>query len=386
MRYFAWLLKPPGWLLAVGALVGAGVFIVVSFFASPFLTANQPHDEFFPPVMLAAALALLLPAARGFGVGFYASLLIATVAGPFDRGLWWRPIGAMARHATRPMRDRRTARDSTAAWLARHRGRPLEIRGALTLLSNLGDGCLLPLRSDAHGLGVPPDLDGLLNYPRCERFRVTTMRVRAEWPKRYETGDDGWRWTFERLAGSTAAGGPNFRVELRPDSILQHPGPIVEENGDGRVRVRDRDDAPWHVVDTPIPTMRRVRECVLLAAAMAAGEGNTTALFEYLWEGHYANRVCSEIRISSATTRDNGDHVLDVKPFVRFDVPRPPTRVVLFRMVGEKRFEIRGRAWGQRYLLDADGLLHVTTADRDAGVSDPAPEGCEEDTAVACGG
>jgi hypothetical protein len=117
MRYFAWLLKPPGWLLAVGALVGAGVFIVASFFASPFLTANQPHYEFFPPVMLVAALSLLLPATRGFGVGLFASLLIATVAGPFDRWMWWRPLGDMARHATRPMHDQRTARDSTVACL-----------------------------------------------------------------------------------------------------------------------------------------------------------------------------------------------------------------------------------------------------------------------------
>jgi hypothetical protein len=34
--------------------------------------------------------------------------------------------------------------------------------------------------------------------------------------------------------------------------------------------------------------------------------------------------------------------------------------------------------------FDADGSLHVTTADRDAETSDPAPERCEEDTSVAC--
>jgi len=385
MRYFAWLLRPPRWLVGIGALAGAAVFIVATVLSFlPFEPSDASRSSVTVPVLLFVAATLVLPATRAFAAGFMVALVLATFADAKATRHWWAPMRGLVMRVTRPMRERQAREEHLAAWLAQNRGQSLRVSDALVLLSNLRGSCLGPLTRGDSGLGVPADLDGLLAYPMCEPYRTSTRREQLEWPQRYFEGDTGWRWEFERIAQPTLNAGPNFRVVLRPDSLLEHAGPVVEETGDGRIRVRERDGAPWHMVSTPVPTMRRIRECVLRAAAMADSAGDTTALFEYLADGYYARKACREISVTSSTTRDNGDRVLDIVPRSRPGQERAETGVVLFRMVGPRRFEVRGRAWGSRYLLDADGLPHVTTADRDAGVSDPAPERCEEDTSVAC--
>src|SRR4051812_5464273 len=161
MRSFAWLTKPPGWVLAVGALAGAIVFTAASILASPWISMRAPSYELLWPLLILAVLTLLLPVTRGFGVGLLAALMISTVFLPAFGRMWWEPVGAVAVYLTRPLREHERIASHKAGWLARYRNQPPKVDDALQLLSNLRSECLRPLRTDEHGLGIPADLDAL---------------------------------------------------------------------------------------------------------------------------------------------------------------------------------------------------------------------------------
>jgi hypothetical protein len=372
-----WFFKPPVWLLGTSGMLGAIAYIVFTFLSTPFINASeqQTNYDMLGKVLIFAVLTLVLPLTRGFGLGFFAAMLLGSANSVFGARQWWVPVEARIDQAIRPSRERRLHKDSTAAWFARHRGKELDVYDAAWLLSRVREDCLQG--------PVATNVDDLLSNPRCAIHRTTVQREKLEYPSRYGPGDNGWRWSYERLSDSSASDGPNYHIVLRPDSALEQSGPIVEERADGLARIRKDERSDWHVVSTPIPLMRRVRECVLLAAAMADAEQNTTVVDDYLYYGYYAVRVCRDITMSSSTTTETGDHVVDIKRH-----PPPNKREfpegVLFRPVGKRRFEIRRQTVTRHYLLDADGGLHVTSEKRQAETTDPAPARCEEDTSLPC--
>lgn len=372
MRAVAWFLKPPPWFLGATGLLGAMWFIVVTFIASPFMRPAEVTIDYdlLGRTIVIAAVAVAIPLTRGLGLGFFAAFVLGSFNNSLGTRIWWQPFRSWYAQATRPAREKQKKQEATAAWMQRYRNGPLDIADAVRLLDQLRSDCLRP--------PLGHDLDEVLSQASCAHHRATTQREKLEWPSRYIEGDDGWRWHYESLGES------NYRIVLRPDSALQHQGPVVETTGDGLARIRDDDRSAWRVIYTPVPTLRRVRECVLAAARLAEAENNTTAKFDYLYEGWYAEHACPEFRMSSATTRENGDHVVQIKRWS----PRPGERafvdVVLFRVVGPSRFEVRRASTSRSYLLDADGGLHVTADRRLPETTDPAPARCEEDASLSC--
>ena len=372
MRAFRWFLKPPSWFLGATGLVGAMWFIATTFMASPFmrpLEKTVDYDLLARTIVIAAVL-LIIPITRGLGLGFFAAFVLGSFNNDLGTRVWWQPFRTWYAEAMRPTREKEKKRGAIEAWMQQHRDEPLDVPDGMFLLENLQSSCL----RGSHAR----DLDELLSQPSCSQYRTTTEREKLEWPRRYIEGDDGWRWHYESLGDS------NYRVVLRPDSALEHAGPVIEMAADGLPRIRENDRSAWHVVYTPVPTLRRVRECVTEAAKMAEAENNTAAKFEFLYEGYYAEHACPEIRMSSSTTRANGDHVVEIKQWSARPGERAFIAVVLFRIVGERRFEVRKETVTRNYLLDADGGLHVTTERRPAELTDPAPLRCEDDSSIPC--
>ena len=371
MRAIRWFLKPPPWFLGATALVGAMWFIGVTFVASPFMRPAEKTIDYdlLGRTIIIGAVLLVVPITRGFGLGFFAAFVLGSFNNDLGTRVWWQPFRTWYADAMQPSRDKQKKREATEAWMQAHRD-SLELRHAVFLLEKIQSNCL----SRSH----PPNIDELLTEPSCSPYGRITLREKLEWPARYIQGDDGWRWSYESLGDS------NYRVIIRPDSVLKHKGPEIEMMIDGVARIRNNDQSEWHTVYTPVPTLRRVRECVLNAAAMAETENNKTAKFEFLYYGYYAEHACPEWRMNASTTRGNGDHVVEIKQWSRRPGDLPFVALVLYRVVGERRFEVRKETLTRNYLLDADGGLHVTAERRPAEVTDPPPARCEEDSAIPC--
>jgi hypothetical protein len=96
-------------------------------------------------------------------------------------------------------------------------------------------------------------------------------------------------------------------------------------------------------------------------------------------------QACKEWRLVAASAvTSEGDHSYDVSLYPPSNWARITGHTILYRVLSPGHFEIRSGSAIRRYLLDADGNLHLTTADRDAEVSDGPPEACELDITITC--
>ena len=360
------------------AVFGVGAFVVATLLSLVVGISSIPAAVVIMCVALGGALlSLLSSATRPLGVGFFAAWLVTSV---FERDftiLWWATVKGLFTGVTAPYQKSAQDRAKLSEWLAMRKG------GA----PSLGPGSdLVNQVSDCVDRSFPPDSlpatqRDLLTDPACSTYRAWALGERDHRPL-YGRNDDGWRWTYETIVGKTRRGGTNYHFVARPDPLLKVPGPIIERDGDGRVLIRDNATAPWQVFSTPIPMMKRFRECVIAANNARPADDKR---WPYLPESGDMLRACRDWRLVPASAVSaSGDHGYDVNLYPPSVWPRITGHGILYRVLSPGRFEIRSRSGIRRYLLDGDGNLHLTTEDRDAEVSDGPPEPCELDITIAC--
>ncbi|MEX2152601.1 MAG: hypothetical protein WD825_04630 [Gemmatimonadaceae bacterium] len=311
------------------------------------------------------------PVGKGFVIGFAALTLVM----PPTVTLWFGyPARVLKWNVIEPMKRRSDARKARHQELER-RPSPIGLQpplwNAVTHIGRLDSGCVRALRNR----GVPPPVSEreMWRVPAC-----TAERRNALGDQSISEGDDGWRWSLvASLADSTGV-----RIILQPNSAIKLHGPIVELDG-GWLRIRDHDKAPYHTFSTPIPMMRRLRECLLLAASKEPPAN--IPQWQFFPQSRAMRRACTDFTATSTRVTEAGDpNVLITLPN-GISSPRFEHGELTLRVLAPGRFEIRGRAWERRYLLDADGKLHVSTGRRGAQVSDGAPSACELDIRTPCG-
>ena len=369
--------------MGFGNLAGAALFLVLTPIMWFVYYTNSPRGAEEPVRLVVglAAVLLLFRLTRTVGAGFFMGFLALTVlTGGRMTTIWWEELNPPIRRLTQPFSRWFRARTEHRAWIANRRGYPVDVKDGLMLLSNLHSGCV-PSYTRPPGTPVPADVADIMRRPDCDRFKPFLFDDDAAYPQRYFASDSGWRWQYVRT-GQDAHGEPNFRIVLRPDPQLELPGPILEVTGDGWYRIRESDSAPLRIFATPIPMMRRLRECVMLAASEAARNPRYPVLWEWLSQPSYIHGVCRDLDVRDEQDSPEGDHVTVVRPH---GSPDPRASAWLhYRALAPDRFEIRARAFGRRYLLDADGTLHAASAAGSGAVTDGPPEPCEIDATVAC--
>jgi hypothetical protein len=122
------------------------------------------------------------------------------------------------------------------------KGRPLRLEAARDLLGRLSGRDCIGLFFPAES--IPASERDLIAESGCSSDRYFVLGGRDARGVLYGPEDQGWRWTYARLPSQTRLGKPNFRLVARPDPLLEVPGPIVERDGDGRLLIRETDNAP----------------------------------------------------------------------------------------------------------------------------------------------
>lgn len=367
-------------------LLGAVLFAALTLLVTPWgSTGARPPTGELAVVMLVVLVLAVLPWTRWVGLGFFAGLLLATVVldGFFAR-IWWDVPARYVGRMMRPSRDAARRRAGQSSWVLLHRDAPMDVNGGAFRLYQLSEGMLrvgFAARTDgrfptAMELTEPEDYRGA----RGEALDIEDV----EFPDRYGPGDMGWRWTLAPSTTPSWRGQPGWLLTMRPDPVLKRDGPILELDGQELLRIREREGAPSRVLRTPIPLMRRMRECILAAGADA---GADSLRWKYLPGSVDTRRACRELLVEeSGSVPADGSMGIGIRtklPAGGEQLWSEPTWLsYLYESPG--RFQLRGSEHLRRYMLSADGTLHVTAGLREAQVTDPAPLPCEVDPAVRC--
>jgi|RhiMetdeSRZDD1v2_1073273.scaffolds.fasta_scaffold36819_1 aminopeptidase len=175
---------------------------------------------------------------------------------------------------------------------------------------------------------------------------------------RFDSGDKGWRWESVRTPRGD-------KVVVRPDPLLEQPGPIFEFDDERLLVRREAPGAPDFAIDTPIPAVEAYRECLLASGADGCA--------------HLEKQRAPE-------TRRMGPAESHWIRLVNPDTAH--LRITLFPRgrYREGPFELHITARGRVYMFQEGGGWHVTN-NRSSGIAiakDPSPEPCELDPKVPC--
>jgi hypothetical protein len=364
-------------LLSLSTIVGVVLFLGLTFVIQLISWGKASDGEAVATFCLAMlVLALIHPRTRKTAVAFVLTFVVLT---PFDvryTKVWWSPVTSAIYRWTRPAARYIERGEKYRAWIEARKGHPVEVKDALVLLRNLNTGCI-PSFNTLDDRTPPADVAAIFARPDCNRFEPSLYNSKAEYPARYYPSDTGWRWDYVR----TDEPGGRYRVTLRPDRLLELQGPILEVTGDGWYRIRASEKAPLKMLLTPIPLMRRVRECMKAAEARADPANPIKWGFGSL--PSFIRSVCKDLLVDSEQDSSEGDAVIRVRR-VRAEPDVMVPTLVHYRERTQGRFELRGWSFGRRYLLDGDGVLHAASALGSGTLADGPPLACELDPGVEC--
>jgi hypothetical protein len=175
----------------------------------------------------------------------------------------------------------------------------------------------------------------------------------------YDGFDKGWRW-------QTVTSPRGYRVVVRPDPLLQQPGPVFEFDDERLLVKRDSPDAPPFAVDSPLPAVEAYRQCI--SASSVDG--------------------CRHLERQRGPAEKHRGGPADSHAIVLEGTDGRPLDVRLFPRGGydQGKFELHVAGRGRHYMfLEGDGW-HVTNNPSTGGATSksPRPEPCELDRTVPC--
>jgi hypothetical protein len=372
---------------APGLLFGAAAYAVVTILYTLLGSGGSRLDRgTIVGTLFVCAILAAIPFTRSFGIGFFAALLVSTVlVSHFWTDVWWDPFRYYVHRATAPARKAQQMSKEKKAWLDSYGSAPLEIKDAIFRVRQLQSGCVQQAITASKDGKFPTALDVTSNED-CRGARGDARDIDAEWPERFGQGDKGWRWALEPSETPSRWGGPGFLLTMRPESLLNRAGPIIELDGQDVLRIRDLPSLPSRIVSTPVPAMQRLRECLLLAGAAI---GDDAFKWQHLAESSEFRHppVCPDLRVEAA-----GGPMPDGGPrlYVSMKLPEGGSRIwteqlsIGYRLLAPRRFELYTKAYYRDFLLSADGTMHVTAEDRPASTADGPPLPCEMNPGVSC--
>ena len=371
--------------MAPGLVIGAVLFAALTFFIIPWGGGGRGiGDGTILTILAIFAILAVLPFTRSTAIGFFVTLLVATVAfDSFWTKRWWQPIGRVVSRATKPMRDEAQRKREKAEWLALWQTQPLDIDVAMFRAQQLASGCLqkgMQKRAD----GTVPTAVELTAPDDCRDFRRDAADIPAEWPARFhKQSDKAWRWTVAPAPEPSRWGTPGFVLTFQPESLLGRPGPIVEIDGQDVMRIRETETSPWRIARTPIPTLQRLRDCLLRVGASI----DDSLQWSHLPESSVTSAGCPDLMIASGGSfAEDGGKQLQVSE----KLPPGSRRIwsdavwISYTFLAPRRFELRASNHYRNFLLSADGTAHMTTESRPARITDGPPLPCEIDPSVDC--
>lgn len=367
-------------------LAGVLAFGVLTFLLVPWGPGSpRPGDGF----VLLVLVAMLAPAwwkpARGLAAGFFGALTIATLFGDaFFARQWWSPVRAAASALARPAMTAYRERREQRSWLARWERVELDHGEAAFRARLLATACLpkwFAVRID----GTVPTAAELTALDDCGDFRRDARDLEVAWPRRFhQESDKAWRWSLAAADLPSLRPGPGYVIRLEPEPLLGRAGPFLELDSRDVMRIRDSAAAPSRIYSTPVPLMLRLHDCFTLGAAALP---DTAIGWRFLPEQRAARRACRELylRESNSVPPD-----ADLEFGASERIANPGTQLwtdprwMTYKLVGPRRFELRGSQHFRRYLVSADRTVHVTTENRPATTADPPPLPCEVDVTLSC--
>jgi hypothetical protein len=356
--------------ITVGLGLGAAAFAFFTFILLLGNIGRGPGIDDWVPLLLLFVFATLAAwrRTRLFGVGFFGALLLASLAQQWAVGVWFDPLGNAMKSAT--------ARETKAKWVAMWRTVPLTMTTPVERSQRLATSCVVPAMLERTTV---PTTRELTMSERCRDFRRDALEIDTVWPARYTKGDDAWRWTVSSSATPSRWGGTGFVIRYEPDPLTEHTGPIFELDAGDLLVIRESKSAPAKLLTSPLPSLWRMRECLLLAADSIPSD---SAAWRSLPSARALRRLCRDVNV-----RETAAVGPDERLFAHFqdrDYGHFSSTLMLYRVLAPGRFELRANVRTRKYLLSADGTWHLAPEDRYAEATDPAPLQCEIDPKVAC--
>ena len=393
----------------VGAAVAGSIVLLVGyFFACPPLSHSGCGALAMTTLAWLAGAMLALSGAYAFarpgGVRFAGAFCLTIIVGAMaTRGMlfqvWTAPVRS-AFNATRPLWTpafaRREQWNRNAQWVATTAAQTLEGIHGVRLARELAE-CIELQRDADSSQSYPRAPDAVTAGASCAALVSDRIDLPGG-PTRYTlAGDPGYRWSY--VAGAPDDAGRVFRYSIRvePDSLLRKPGPVYlsDETGLLMERVRAGDQAS--VVASPVQFLSDIRPCV---AQLQAERRRRAARTDHWYSApsafdaaastcpDIASRLRERSRPDSATVavpiHERRGEFLDTAGVYLVTYIPLDAEGWMFLLRATPQTGSRYRAGVRRYLVAADGSLHVTSEQRDATPDDPAPPACEIDPPAPC--
>ena len=395
----------------LSGVAGSAVLLLGLFAACPpFTHSGCGNSALEPLVWIAAAMlclvaifAIVFPGGLRLAIAFAATVLVLSAG---TRGLLlriWVAPAAMLAHAGKPLwAPIATQRQKSARkreWVATTSAQTLEpIHGVR--LARLVQDCIEKQRS-ADPLGSYPHNAAVIaaqgDCTALVRDRIGPEKADSS---RYTLNEDpGYRWRYIPAATETDGRILHYSIRIEPDSLINKPGPLYLSDESGLLVERARADAPGTAAGSPAAIMKDMIPCL---AQLEPERRRRRARQNYYYSEptafDAAMSACPDLSGRFRKNESAGGVTLSVPIHERHGAFLDTAAVYLLIYtpldIEGVNFELRaapvttsgGRIHSglRRYLVTADGSVHVTQEARDATASDPAPNACEAEPTTPC--
>jgi hypothetical protein len=398
--------------LLVGALacfVGSIVLLLALFGScSPFGGGFCSGSDLEPLVWMAGTMIVLVAifsiafaGGARFAMGFVAMwLALSAISGGLLFKLWAAPLYLLAHAAhplTAPIVEHVEAATRKDQWIATTRAQTLEPIHGVRLARAVQD-CVEGYEIDDPAESYPPDMNFVIQT--CASLSRDRASGATSDTTRYQLGvDRGFRWTYTPGAVDASGRVTRYTIRVEPDALLEKQGPIYITDQNGLLIEHVRKDAVGTAVGSPAMFMRDVRAC--LAQLPAERRRRREQMKDYYREPSAfdaAARACPDVserfrRVSSSDDvslavpiHERRGQFLDTASVfaLTYSVVDGATDAFELHAVPIEEGAVRIHSGVRRYLMDADGRIHVTREPRQATTEDPPVPQCELDQVTAC--
>jgi hypothetical protein len=398
----------------LGGLFGAvsSVVLLVGIFleCGPLSHVSCGNSDFEPIVWIAATMlclvaifAITFPGGLRFAVSFGITLLVLSAG---TRGLllklWATPVYAVA-DAAQPLwapiaaQQQRSARKRE--WIATTSAQVLEAIHGVRMARLLED-CVEQSRVADPLASYPHNADVITSQGYCTTLESDRIGVDVADSSRYTLNEDhGYRWRYIPAPAEVDGRIVRYSIRVEPDSLIKKSGPIYLGDENGLLVERARADAPAMAVASPAPILKDMLPCIAqLELERRRRRSRQNYYYSEPTAFDAALSACPDLAGRFRNNESAGGVTLSVPIHEQRGAFLDTAAVYLLTYtpldVEGVNFELRAapvtagggriRSGVRRYLVTADGSLHVTREARDATVNDPAPDPCEVDPRAVC--
>ena len=398
----------------LGGLFGVigSVVLLVGIFATcgPLSHVSCGNSNFEPIVWIAATMlclvaifAITFPGGLRFALAFGTTLLVLSAG---TRGLllklWSTPVYAVADAAQplwAPIAAQRQQSARKREWIAAASAQTLEAIHGVRMARLLED-CIERSRVADPLASYPHNADVITSTGYCTTLARDRIGADVADSLRYTLNEDhGYRWSYTPAPAGVDGRIVRYSIRVEPDSLINKPGPLYVSDENGLLVERARADAPAMAAGSPEPILKDMLPCIAqLEPERRRRRSRQNYYYSEPTAFDAAMSACPDLAGRFRKNEEAGGVTLSVPIHEQRGVFLDTAAVYLLTYtpldIEGVDFELRAapvtmsggriRSGMRRYLVTADGSVHVTREARDATVSDPAPDACEADPQAVC--